>query len=39
MPTPIYAAFQNPTASCATSDQDVPLMAMMFWQFKITSTA
>jgi transglutaminase-like putative cysteine protease len=39
MPMPIAAAFQNPMGSCVTSDQDVPIMAMMFWQFKITATA
>lgn len=37
MPMPITAAFQNPMASCPTSDQDVPLMAMMYWDFKITA--
>lgn len=36
MPMPLAAAFQNPTASCDTSDQDVPVLAMMGWDFKIT---
>jgi hypothetical protein len=37
MVLPIYAAFQNPTASCRTSDQDLPILAFMGWTFVITA--
>ncbi|MBI0582644.1 MAG: transglutaminase domain-containing protein [Methanomassiliicoccus sp.] len=37
MPLLIYAAFQNPTASCRASDQDLPVIAIMNWQFVITA--
>jgi len=35
----IPAAFQNPTASCLTSDRDLPILAMMYWEFVITREA
>lgn len=37
MYNPIYPCFQNPVASCTTSDLDVPLMAQVFWEFTITA--
>jgi len=35
-PMPLSAAFQSPVASCLNSDQDVPVMAMIYWEFVIT---
>lgn len=34
---PMRIVFQNAIASCTTSEQDLPLMAMMSWSFIITA--
>jgi hypothetical protein len=39
MPIPMAAAVQNAMVSCPTSDRDLPIYAMMSWQFVITATA
>lgn len=36
-PMPITAAFQNPTLCCLDSPNDLPLVGMVNWSFKITA--